>query len=60
MRYELFAKPDDRWEANEVASRCGDVVELLAAELDRFASAAGADAPSETPPLAKLLCDLWR
>lgn len=28
---ELYAKPDDRWEANEVADRCGEVVaELLA------------------------------
>ncbi|WP_425615501.1 sulfatase-like hydrolase/transferase [Anatilimnocola sp. NA78] len=24
--YELFAKPDDRWEANDVASRCGDII----------------------------------
>ncbi|BBO33506.1 sulfatase-like hydrolase/transferase [Lacipirellula parvula] len=28
---ELFAKPDDRWEANEIADRCpDDVAELLA------------------------------
>jgi hypothetical protein len=26
---ELFAKPDDRWEANEVSSRCQDVVASL-------------------------------
>ncbi len=26
---ELFAKPDDRWEINNVASRCPQVVELL-------------------------------
>jgi hypothetical protein len=58
--YELFAKPDDRWEANEVSSRCGDVVELLAAELDRFESAAARSTLSESPPLAELLYDIWR
>ena len=58
--YELFAKPDDRFEANEVSSRCGEVVELLAAELDRFESAARAGRLAESAPLAELLCDLWR
>jgi len=59
-RRELFAKPDDRWEANEVSSRCGDVVELLAAELDRFEAVAREGRLSEIPPLAELLCDVWR
>jgi len=59
VRRELFAKPDDRWEANEVASRCNDVVELLAAELDRFA-ASGARTPAESPPLPEVLVDVWR
>jgi hypothetical protein len=26
---ELYAKADDRWEANDVASRCADIVQLL-------------------------------
>ncbi|QEG35634.1 sulfatase-like hydrolase/transferase [Bythopirellula goksoeyrii] len=26
---QLFVKPDDRWEANDVASRCGEIVEQL-------------------------------
>jgi arylsulfatase A-like enzyme len=30
---ELYAKPDDRWEANEVADRCSEVVEGLLALL---------------------------
>jgi arylsulfatase A-like enzyme len=60
VQHELFAKPDDRWEANEVSSRGGDVAELLAAELDRFQAAAAANTPSESPPLAELLCDTWR
>jgi hypothetical protein len=59
-RYELFAKPDDRWEANEIASRCGEVVEVLAAELDRFGDAAGKGQLAESAPLAELLCDTWR
>ena len=33
---KLFAKPDDRWEVNEVADRCPDVVAELAAALDSF------------------------
>ena len=32
----LFAKPDDRWEVNEVADRCSDVVAELATTLDSF------------------------
>lgn len=32
---ELFVKPDDRWEANEVGSRCPDIVDRLSAILDR-------------------------
>ena len=34
--YELFAKPDDRWEANEVASHCREVVELLSGPARRL------------------------
>jgi arylsulfatase A-like enzyme len=60
VRRELYAKPDDRWEANEVSSRCGEVVELLAAELDRFSAAAASGQLSESPPLAELLYDTWR
>lgn len=56
----LYAKPDDRWEANEIASRGGDVAELLASELDRFESAAREGRFAELPPLADLLCDRWR
>lgn len=32
--YELYAKPDDRWEANDVASRCATEVDSLAARLE--------------------------
>lgn len=56
----LYAKPDDRWEANEIASRCKDVVGLLANELDRFEAAAKRGTLAELPPLAELLSDRWR
>ena len=58
--HELFAKPDDRWEANEISSLCSGVVEMLAAELDRFAAAATSGQLAESPPLAEVLCDTWR
>jgi hypothetical protein len=59
-RRELFAKPDDRWEANEVSSRCTDITELLAAQLDHFKAAAREGRLSESPPLAEPLYDIWR
>jgi arylsulfatase A-like enzyme len=59
-RHELFAKPDDRWEANEVSSRCGDVVELLAAQLDACEQAARAGELAPAAPLAEILADVWR
>jgi arylsulfatase A-like enzyme len=46
---ELYAKPDDRWEANEVADRCPDVAERLLAVLD--AASANNKPPAEIPPL---------
>jgi hypothetical protein len=59
VRRELFAKPDDRWEANEVSSRCGDVVELLAAAGDQFEQFAAGQLAS-LPPLAEILCETRR
>ncbi|MDX1948111.1 MAG: sulfatase-like hydrolase/transferase [Pirellulaceae bacterium] len=59
-RRELFAKPDDRWEANEVASRGGEVVELLAQRLTTWEHAATAGNLAELAPLAEILADPWR
>jgi arylsulfatase A-like enzyme len=59
-RHELFAKPDDRWEANEVSSRGGDIVELLAAELDRFEQAARGGRLGELGNVPQPLGELWR
>ena len=36
---ELYVKPDDRWEINDVADRCPEVVELLTELLHRSMSA---------------------
>jgi arylsulfatase A-like enzyme len=33
-RAELYAKPDDRWEVNDVADRCPDVVTSLSTAID--------------------------
>jgi hypothetical protein len=57
---QLYAKPDDRWEANEVAARCGEVVELLAATGDAFRQSAAAGTLAEFAPLASVLVDTRR
>jgi len=38
----LYAKPDDFWEANEVASRCGEVVQMLEQAYAEWVAAANA------------------
>jgi arylsulfatase A-like enzyme len=58
--YELYTKPDDRWEVNEIASRGGDVVELLVARLRQFQQAAEAGNFAALPELPGLLANLWR
>ena len=57
-RRELFAKPDDRWEANEIASRAEEIVEALSVALDRFQEIAGNSA--EIPTLDEALLDARR
>jgi len=51
---ELFAKPSDRWEVNDVADRCREVAECLQDALTHYelALAAGGGA---LPPLSELL-----
>jgi hypothetical protein len=48
--HELFAKPDDRWEKNDVADRCHEVVELLEKSMGNASVALPEVLPS-------LLCD---
>jgi arylsulfatase A-like enzyme len=52
---KLFAKPDDRWEANEVADRCGDVADLLEAALEEAWQASQQGQHEITTPLADVL-----
>ena len=53
---KLYAKPDDRWEFNDVASRCPEVVESLDSELARFESCASSGDPLPTAPGDLDLC----
>lgn len=54
LAVELFAKPDDRWEVNDVADRCPEVVELLTAILDAASNDEAATSPA---PLAEILTE---
>jgi arylsulfatase A-like enzyme len=60
LHHELFAKPDDYWEVNEVANRGGDIVQLLAAELDRRHRDLITGRLSHSAPLPEPLVSLWR
>ena len=52
---ELFAKPDDRWEVNNVATRCPDVVEGLQEALKQYEQAISAGTGLALPPLSDVL-----
>ncbi|MHB0958218.1 MAG: sulfatase-like hydrolase/transferase [Pirellulaceae bacterium] len=53
----LYVKPDDRWECNEIADRCPEVVEELAGVLQAFESAAHDDDRPRLTPLTRVLYD---
>jgi len=52
---ELYAKPDDRWEVNEVSSRCSDVVEQLLQAESATREALAGGRPDDVPPLPDVL-----
>jgi len=52
---ELFAKPDDRWEVNEVSQRCDDVANELERALEQFQQTVPAGRPADLAPLPELL-----
>jgi len=54
-RPELFAKPDDRWEVNNVSDRCQDVVEGLRKALAEYAESLRSGRLDEVPPLNEIL-----
>lgn len=51
----LYAKPDDRWEFNEISHRCHEVAGKLAEVLELFEAAARADDRQRLAPLADVL-----
>jgi len=52
---ELFAKPDDRWEVNNVANRCQEVAEKLDEEVERFEQHLQSGTLDDLPPLNEIL-----
>lgn len=52
---ELFFKPDDRWEVNDVWDRCADVVDLMRQALAGCETALGSAQPASLPPLDEIL-----
>ena len=54
---QLYAKPDDRWEVNDVADRCGDIAERLQQALAAFETAVAANRRTELPKLDEVLIE---
>ncbi|MDC0934741.1 sulfatase-like hydrolase/transferase [Pirellulales bacterium] len=54
---ELFVKPDDRWEANEISSRCDDIPQQLIALQETLEQQAAAGEPLCVDPLPEELVD---
>jgi arylsulfatase A-like enzyme len=52
---QLYAKPDDRWEVNDVANRCAEITELLQAALDDYRQALRQGRAGDLPPLDEAL-----
>lgn len=51
---ELFAKPDDRWEVNDVADRCRDVVDSLQKGLAEYEASLKSGRLADLPPLDEI------
>ena len=56
-RRELYAKPDDRLEANEVSTRCPEAVAALETAATEFAAASRSAQPSQPSQLSPLLSE---
>ncbi|MCX7425208.1 MAG: hypothetical protein NTW96_06230, partial [Planctomycetia bacterium] len=52
---ELFVKPDDRWEVNDVADRCRDVADRLRDAAAAYDEHLQADRLDELKPLDEVL-----
>lgn len=54
---ELYVKPDDRWEANDVSVRCREVAECLEDALAQMEIALRAGSAADLPPLSRVLIE---
>ena len=54
---ELYAKPDDRLEANEVSTRCPEAVEALETAFADFREVSQLGQSTQPPPLSRLLLE---
>jgi hypothetical protein len=52
---ELYAKPDDRWEVNNVVGRCDEVVEMLRRASAEYVEHLRSDRLDALPPLEEVL-----
>jgi len=52
---ELYVKPDDRWEVNNVVSRCREIAENLQNALTDYERAIAAGRAADLPPLGEVL-----
>jgi len=52
---QLFAKPGDRWEVNDVANRCHEVVECLQDAITQYEQTLHAGRIADLPPLGEVL-----
>jgi len=52
---ELYTKPDDRWEMNDVSSRCSDVVDAMRLALSDWGKISRGEEETELPPLDEIL-----
>jgi arylsulfatase A-like enzyme len=57
---ELYVKPDDRWEVNNVSTRCLEVVECLQDAILQYTQAIHSGSTADLPPLSDVLIHgLW-
>ena len=56
---KLFVKPDDRWEVNDVANRCPEIVEQMVAQWEICREFYQRQDDDGWPPLPELLANRW-
>ena len=56
---ELYVKPDDRFEVNDVADRCPDVMQAMCHELENFETALRSPDQVSEKPLPERLLKRW-